>query len=62
MCSGSFGLYASYVAGILNSAKEINFYVLCDKHVNYAKYIETCIAGKSALLSYLQNTILDWLK
>ena len=28
----SFGLFPSYVAGILNSVKEINFYVLCDKH------------------------------
>jgi len=29
---GSNGLYPSYVAGILNSVKEINFCVLCDKH------------------------------
>jgi len=35
----SFGLYPSYVAGILNSVKEINFYVLCDKYKNCAKYI-----------------------
>jgi hypothetical protein len=28
---GSFGLYPSFVAGILNSVKEINFYVLCNK-------------------------------
>ena len=37
---GSFGLYPSYVAGILNSVKEIHFYVLCNKQVNYAYYIE----------------------
>ena len=28
----SFGFYPSYVAGILNSVKEINFHVLCNKH------------------------------
>ena len=26
---GSFGLYPSYVAGILNSVKEIHFHVFC---------------------------------
>jgi len=40
------GRYPSYVAGILNSVKEIDFYVLCDKHINYAKYIKQCIAQK----------------
>jgi len=39
MC-GSFGLYPSYVAGILNSVKEIHFYVLCSEKLNYADYIE----------------------
>jgi hypothetical protein len=58
----SFGRYSSYVAGILNSVKEIYFYVLCDKDINYAKYILKYTAEKSALLSYLQNTILSWLK
>jgi len=29
----TFGLYPSYVAGILNPVKEINFYVLCNKHI-----------------------------
>ena len=33
---GSFGLYPSYVAGILNSVKEIHFYVLCCEKINYA--------------------------
>jgi hypothetical protein len=27
----SFGLFPSYVAGILNSVKEISFYALCNK-------------------------------
>jgi hypothetical protein len=31
MHCGCFGQYASYVAGILNSVKEINFYVLCNE-------------------------------
>jgi len=42
----SFGLYPSYVAGIMNSVKQIHFYVLCDKHINYLKYINKFIAGK----------------
>ena len=34
------------MAGILNSVKEIHFYVLyCDKLI-YANYVEKCIAGK----------------
>jgi hypothetical protein len=28
---GAFGLYRSFVAGILDSVKEIHFYVLCEK-------------------------------
>jgi hypothetical protein len=50
---GSFGLYPSYVAGMLNSGQEINFYVLCYKHINYAKYIEKCIAGKECVFKLL---------
>ena len=42
----TFGRYPSYVAGILNSVKEIDLYVLCSKHINYAKYIKQCIAQK----------------
>ena len=36
----SFGLYPSYTAGILNSVKEIHFYVLCSEKLNYADYVE----------------------
>jgi hypothetical protein len=36
---GTFGLYPSYGAGILNSVKEINFYVLCNKHIDYGRHI-----------------------
>jgi len=40
MHCGCFGQYASYVAGILNSVKEINFYVLCNKRLHCANYIK----------------------
>jgi hypothetical protein len=43
---GTFGLYPGYVAGILNSVKEIIFYVLCNKHIRYGIHIRTCIAGR----------------
>jgi len=47
MLCGSFGLFPSYVAGILNSVKEINFYVLCNnRKLRCSSYLETCIAGK----------------
>jgi hypothetical protein len=47
----------NYVAGILNSVKEINLYVLCDKYIYYKKYIKNVLQEKSALLSYVQITI-----
>jgi len=37
---GSFGLYTSYVTGILSYVKEIHSYVLCSGNLNYADYIE----------------------
>jgi len=43
---GSFGLYPCYAASILNSVKEINFYVLCSEKLTYANYVEKCIASK----------------
>jgi hypothetical protein len=45
LCS-CFRLYPSYVAGILNSVKEINLYVLCNKRVNYIDLLEEIISGK----------------
>jgi len=36
MLCGSFGVYPSYVVGILNSVKEINFYVLHSEKLNNA--------------------------
>jgi len=52
---GSFGLYASYVTGILNSVKEIHFYVLCSEKLNYADYVEKCIAGKVCTFKFPTN-------
>jgi len=49
---GSFGLYPSYAVGILNSVKEIHVYVLCSGKLNYADYIEKCIAGKVHCVTY----------
>jgi len=46
MC-GCFGLYPSYVAGILNTVKDIHFYILCEENLNYAKYITKCLARKN---------------
>jgi len=48
---GSFGVYPSFVAGILNSVK-INLYVLCNKTLHYANYIEKCILGKQCTISF----------
>jgi hypothetical protein len=46
---GCFGLYPSYVAEILNSVKEINFYVLCNKRLRCASYLEKCVAEKECI-------------
>jgi len=49
---GSFGLYPSYVAGILNSVKQIHFYVLCCEKLNYADCVEKCISCKECCVTY----------
>jgi hypothetical protein len=43
---GSFGVYPSYVAGILNSVKRIHFFVLHSEKLNYADYVKKCIVSK----------------
>jgi len=53
---GSFGVYPSYEAGILNSVEEIHFYVLCRENLNYVDYIEKCIAGKSCSVTSKPHT------
>jgi len=49
---GSFGLYHSYVAGILHSVKEIHFYALCAKTFVYTQYIERCITAKVCTITF----------
>jgi len=36
---GCFGLYPSFVAGILNSVTRVHFFVLCNEQLNYENYI-----------------------
>jgi hypothetical protein len=50
---GSFGLYTGYVAGILISAKEISFYVLCSEEINYSDYIEKYISWNMYIFMFL---------
>jgi len=58
---GSFGLYPRYVAGVLNSVKEIHFYVLYGEKINYADYIEKCIAGKGYSVTYKPHRLDEFL-
>jgi len=51
----TFGLNPSYVAGILNSVNEIDFYVLCNKQITL-NILGNLLREKSVLLSYLQKT------
>ena len=41
-----FGLYPSYVAGILKHMEEINFNVLCNDELTYSEYIEKAISSE----------------
>ena len=52
MLCGSFDLYPSYAAVILNYVKEIHFYVLCSGKLNYADFIEKFIASKEHSVIY----------
>ena len=54
MC-GYFGLYPSYVAGILNTVKEIHFYIPCEEKLDYAKYITKCMAQKDYTVKLLSK-------
>jgi hypothetical protein len=53
---GSFGLYSSYAAGILNSVEKIHFFVLCYEQLNYGDYIKKCVASKDCSVSYKAHT------
>ena len=52
MLCGSFRLYPSCAAGILNSVSEIHFYVLYTENLNYADDIEKCIDSKECSVTY----------
>jgi len=54
----SFGLYPSYAAGILNSVKEIHFYVLCSEKSKHADHVKNVLPVKNAFPSFLQTKIL----
>jgi len=53
---GCFGLYPSFVAGNLDSVKEIHFYVLCSEKLNYENSIEKCVVGKECTACYKSHT------
>jgi len=53
---GCFGMYPSFVAGILNSARRIQFVVLCNEELNYENHIEKCIGGKECSVCYKSHT------
>ena len=43
------------MAGVLYSAKEIHFYVLCCEKLNYADCVEKCIADMECTLKFPTN-------
>ena len=49
---GCFGMCPSFVAGILNRAKRIHFFVLCIEKLNFEYYIEKFIVDKECSVSY----------
>jgi hypothetical protein len=49
-------LSPSFVAGIINSVKEINFYVLCNENLKYVDYIEKCISCKKCTICFTSCT------
>jgi len=53
---GCFGMYPSFVAGILNSARRIHFFVRCNEELNYENYIERGIGDKECSVCYKSHT------
>jgi len=49
---GCFGMCPSFVAGILNRAERIHFFVLCIENLNYEYCIEKFIGDKECSVSY----------
>jgi hypothetical protein len=66
---GCFGLYPSYIAGVLNRMPGIHFYVVCSEKINVEEYIRKCMADKECtithiggrfLISYQEKVIKVW--
>jgi hypothetical protein len=56
MLCGCFGLFPSYAAEILNSVKEINFYVICNKRrLRFASYLENLLLEKECTFKLLTD-------
>jgi hypothetical protein len=54
---GCFGQYARYVAEILNSVKEINFYGLCNiRRLRCANYLKKSISSIQCSISFKSQT------
>jgi len=51
-----FGMYPSFVAGVLNWARRIHFFVLCNEKLNYEKYFEKCVGDKECSVCYKSHT------
>ena len=49
-------MYQSFVAGILNTAKRTQFFVLCNDEFNYEDYIERFIGDKECSVSYKSDS------
>ena len=48
---GFFGLYLSYVAGVLKHVEEITFYVLWNDELTYSEYIQKAISSEQCTIS-----------
>jgi hypothetical protein len=56
MLCGCFGLYPSYIAGILNRMPNIHLYVVCSEKINFEDYIRKCIANKEGTISNVNDS------
>jgi len=53
---GCCGMYPSFVSLILNSARRIHFFVLCNEKLNYENYIEKYIRSIECIFCYMSHT------
>jgi hypothetical protein len=59
---GCFGMYPSFVAGILSSARRIHFFVLCNEELNYEKILKCVLVTNSVVFvtSHMQDIISNY--